>query len=881
MTRRLEYTPIVDLVPARQNPKRHDLAALGASIGRFGYVEPVVVDERTGRLVAGHGRLEELQALLREGRPPPPGIEVDEFGAWMVPVVRGWASTTEAEADAYLVASNRTTELGGWDDVGLAALLEDLSSTGDLVGTGYDDDSLAALLEGLSAGSGPGSEGPTRRPSTTPTLADRFLVPPFSILDARQGYWQDRKRAWLALGIRSELGRGDLLTYTGERSTGEVTDRIRAVNAGRDPVSDQILLASDGRRPNVSPGGSPRPAAQRGPDGRTQRGDGAGRALRDAPGGGGTGVWLRRGEEGETTTEGLVADRPLARGETRRAADQRSNLTGAPALPEWADNGTEYMSSGTSIFDPVLCELAYRWFCPEGGAVLDPFAGGSVRGIVAGRLGHPYVGVDLSPAQVAANSAQAPLVGDGPEPRWVVGDSRRVEAAVVGVAEPPVDLVFSCPPYFDLEVYTDNPADLSQAPDLDAFVDGLAEVLTGCAALLARDRFVVLVMGEARDRAGDLYGLIPGTVEAARRAGLSYYNEAILVTMVGSLPLRAGRQFAASRKLGRTHQTVLVFVKGDGRAAADACGEVGVIGAVEALEAVEAVVEEAPVVVAPIPATVAAPEVGETVVEGGRGLTPIERWGDVLVKRDDLFFVAGQSGGKARTCLGLMSAPGVVGVVTAGSRHSPQVEIVAGIAHALGLPCAVHVPTGPETPALAYAASQGAEVVRHAPGYNNVIIARARAMAAERGWLEVPFGMECAEAVEATGGQAQRLLELGEAPARLVVPVGSGMTLAGIVSGLEMAGLRVPVLGVVVGADPAKRLAQWAPSWSSVASLVSSPLDYGAHAPVTRLGGLDLDPVYEAKCLPFLAPGDLLWVVGRRRDEGAGDAAKETGVSSE
>ncbi|MGB3312861.1 MAG: DNA methyltransferase, partial [Albidovulum sp.] len=69
--------------------------------------------------------------------------------------------------------------------------------------------------------------------------------------------------------------------------------------------------------------------------------------------------------------------------------------------------------SGTSIFDPVLCEIAYRWFCPQGGTVLDPFAGGSVRGIVASQLGRAYVGIELRAEQVAANQAQAAL-GAGP-----------------------------------------------------------------------------------------------------------------------------------------------------------------------------------------------------------------------------------------------------------------------------------------------------------------------------------------------------------------------------------------------------------------------------------------------------------------------------------
>jgi len=61
--------------------------------------------------------------------------------------------------------------------------------------------------------------------------------------------------------------------------------------------------------------------------------------------------------------------------------------------------------------------------------------------------------------------------------------------------------------------------------------------------------------------------------------GMELYNEAILVTAVGSLPIRVGRQFDAARKLGKTHQNVLVFVKGDPRKATDAiglveCGEI-------------------------------------------------------------------------------------------------------------------------------------------------------------------------------------------------------------------------------------------------------------------------------------------------------------------
>lgn len=233
-------------------------------------------------------------------------------------------------------------------------------------------------------------------------------------------------------------------------------------------------------------------------------------------------------------------------------------------------NATE--QSGTSIFDPVLCELAYTWFCPPGGLVLDPFAGGSVRGIVAEQLGRRYVGVELRAEQVEANREQAARIcGDAP-PVWHVGDSRNLPALV----EPEsADFVFSCPPYADLEVYSDDPADLSTF-EYPAFLEAYREIVAHAVAALKPDRFACFVVGDVRDKRGDYYGFVPDTVRAFGDAGARFYNDAVLVTAVGSLPIRVGRQFEAGRKLGKTHQNVLVFVKGDAKAATQACGPVDV-----------------------------------------------------------------------------------------------------------------------------------------------------------------------------------------------------------------------------------------------------------------------------------------------------------------
>ena len=231
--------------------------------------------------------------------------------------------------------------------------------------------------------------------------------------------------------------------------------------------------------------------------------------------------------------------------------------------------------AGTSIFDPVLCELAYRWFCPPGGLIIDPFAGGSVRGIVASKLGYYYIGVDLRSEQVVANEHQANEICGESKPIWLVGDSRNIcdIAKTVTIGEMPADFIFSCPPYADLEVYSDDPRDLSTL-GYDQFRADYFKIIKETCSLLANNRFACFVVGEVRGKDGNYYGFVPDTIQAFRDAGLNFYNEIILVTAVGSLPIRAGKQFAATRKVGKTHQNVLIFCKGDAKRATQAIGEV-------------------------------------------------------------------------------------------------------------------------------------------------------------------------------------------------------------------------------------------------------------------------------------------------------------------
>ena len=285
------------------------------------------------------------------------------------------------------------------------------------------------------------------KPKASGPVAERFTFPPFTILDARQGEWQERKRAWASLGIRGEVGRDAAAIHCPTQSAGD--------------------------------------------------------GLEDA--------------------------------------------------------------NYTSIFDPVVVELAVRWFSADGGQVIDPFAGGSVRGIVAGSLGRKYWGCDLRQEQIDANEQQADDIDPAVRPVWVCGDSMDTLDSA-----PDADFIFSCPPYGDLEKYSDDPRDLS-AMEWHTFVAAYKRIILRSVQKLKPDSFACFVVGDFRDKKGFYRNFVSETIDGFEQAEARLYNEAILATSIGSASMRVTKQFVSGRKLAKTHQNVLVFCKGDWKKAANKC----------------------------------------------------------------------------------------------------------------------------------------------------------------------------------------------------------------------------------------------------------------------------------------------------------------------
>lgn len=461
--------PVGDLALLPGNPRQGDIGAVSESMRVNGVYQPIIVNRGTltGRpfeVIAGNPRAQAAQAL---GHDTIPAVILD---------VDDEAATRIALAD------NRTSDLADYDNDALVAMLQNLP---DLTGTGYDGDDLDELLAELAGGDDDDLTDPT------PSLADRFGVPPFTVLNAREGAWQERKRAWIGLGIESEVGRDSGMVYSSPQAeylNWYEVKRAAEQAAGHDLSTDEVLAA-----------------------------------------------------------------------------------------PEAAQLQTK---GGTSIFDPALCELLYRWHTRRGDHVTDPWAGGSVRGVVAAALGRHYTGHELRDVQVEANRAQWDTIraqlddsaGPIPNPGWVSGDSR---ATLQERPDESADYLIGCPPYYDLETYSDDEADLSNLSTAE-FDAAMADTMREAARVLRPDRFAAFIVGNVRDKKGRLRSMHRLMVAAAEQAGMDYAQDAILLTPIGSARTTSARSFQAGRSLGRVHQEVLVFVKGSRKEATARLGDVDV-----------------------------------------------------------------------------------------------------------------------------------------------------------------------------------------------------------------------------------------------------------------------------------------------------------------
>lgn len=314
------------------------------------------------------------------------------------------------------------------------------------------------------------SSGATNSKPANASLNDRFIVPPFSILDTRKGYWQERKKKWRELIGDNGESRNDTLITSPEIKYKDLYQRTRQ----------------------------------------------------------------HREELGITFKEYL--DKYVPDDVKEREA-------------------SKVLSAGVSLLDPVMAEIVCRWFGQDNCKTFDCFAGDSVFGYVSAHLGNEFVGIELRPEQARLNNERV----EGMSARYINDDGQNVAQHIAPDSQ---DLLFSCPPYFDLEKYSDLENDASNQDSYEDFIKILENAFKAAVGCLKENRFAVIVVGDVRDKSTGFYYDFCGDIKRIfKEAGMPLYNEIILVETGASTALRAGR-YMESRKVAKMHQNILVFYKG-------------------------------------------------------------------------------------------------------------------------------------------------------------------------------------------------------------------------------------------------------------------------------------------------------------------------------
>lgn len=306
------------------------------------------------------------------------------------------------------------------------------------------------------------------------SLNDTFIIPPFSILDSRQGYWQARKKMWR--NIIGDMGQ---------------SRQHKLIQSIELQYKDLYTRTAEHRKT--------------------------------------LGISFRE-----------YLDKYVPE-EVKQHEAQK------------------VLSTGVSLFDPVLAEILCKWFTPNKGAsIFDCFAGDTQKGLVFGTCGYTFKGVELRQEQVDINNE---VIADRNLPiSYVCDDGQNVANHFEPESQ---DLLFSCPPYYDLEVYSDLPNDASNQGTYKEFIGIIEKAFKAAYTCLKPNRFAVVVLGDVRSKSNGVYYDFGGDVKRIfRECGAHLYNELILIEMSSSVALRA-KKYMESRKVAKMHQNILVFFKGD------------------------------------------------------------------------------------------------------------------------------------------------------------------------------------------------------------------------------------------------------------------------------------------------------------------------------
>lgn len=502
-----KHTPLDRLAPNRDNPRKitdENFKRLVTSLLAFPKMlelRPVIIDAQMN-ILGGNMRTLALQHIARmddtatrehlaaathlteaerdrlalywqnwRKRPTAPTLDASEL--------------TEQQRREFIIKDN--SAFGHWDTERLLAEWQDLpltdwglaewntAPTTEEATESHTKDAQAHETETDEQQDTEEENEPQSEENRTLSLTDQFIIPPFTVLDTRTGYWQARKRLW--------------------------RERIGATNG---ETREGITFSPEMCYPQL---------------------------------------YVKFGEIRKTLPEKMNFTQYLdTLPDEVLEAERKKNL-----------------AAGVSLFDPVLSEILCQCFTPHAHSnICDPFAGDTQKGMVFAMLGHRFTGIELRAEQVEANRRN--LEGRDLDCTYICDDGRNIRKHIEAATQ---DLLFSCPPYFDLEQYSDMDTDASNQRTYNAFLQILAEGFRGGWECLKNNRFAILVVGDVRNHLTTGYYDFPSDlVRIFKTFGATLINRFVLVEQIGSSCLRARNNFQR-RKATKCHQDVLVFYKGN------------------------------------------------------------------------------------------------------------------------------------------------------------------------------------------------------------------------------------------------------------------------------------------------------------------------------
>lgn len=264
------------------------------------------------------------------------------------------------------------------------------------------------------------------------------------------------------------------------------------------------------------------------------------------------------GEVGSLKRDFIMPPFSILRGFDGDWLDLKSSLK-----KEIGDNGESRQNVlyggelGTSIFDPVLALIILTWFTPntKNIKICDCFGGDSAVGYLSSKKGYTFTAIELRQEQVDLNNNRT-----NDNATYICDDGRNILNHIPIDSQ---DLFFSCPPYFNMEIYSNLENDASNQKTYEDFIDIIDEAFSNSIKTLKKDRFAVIVASDVRDqKTGYYYPFLSDIKNIFEKNGMGLYNEIILADPLTTAGIRA-RKIFRTRKVVKVHQNILVFYKGD------------------------------------------------------------------------------------------------------------------------------------------------------------------------------------------------------------------------------------------------------------------------------------------------------------------------------